>query len=136
MTSTDFTWQIDPLLKSATPVSAKGKRSPLDMAFTNDTEVLYRLEPSAWVWESDPAKIFFLKSHTRDGLTQPHHPFGAATPIAGRPDMISVRYDPEVRYRGCHYEYNLGVVVRQTIDGETVETPLIIDPDAQNGGHG
>ncbi|MFZ5616515.1 MAG: hypothetical protein ACOZAA_04240 [Pseudomonadota bacterium] len=33
-------------------------------------------------------------------------------------------------------EYNPGVVVRQTIDGEIVETPIIIDPDLGNGGMG
>lgn len=133
MTSTDFGWQIDALINAATPVGGAGRRTPLDKGFVKDTEIIYALEPSAWFWEERPDRIFQLKARTRDGLSQPHNPFGTARPVEGWPNMISVRFTPEKRYRGCGYEYNLGVVVRQTIDGEILETPIIIDPDGQNG---
>ena len=129
-------WAIDDLVSALEPMQTKGKRSPLDMSFEDDTLVIYRLEPAAWVWETAPDKAFFLKARDREGRAQRHNPFGAARPVPGHPDMIAVRNPSNPAYRGCKYEYNLGVVVRRNTADGVLETPIIIDPEVKNGNDG
>lgn len=132
LTSRDFEWRLDDLLKRAAPESSKGKRSPLDMRISADTLIVFHLEPAAWEWAGSPEDVFFLKPKGRDGFPQIHNPFGRAEPIQGRNKMIAIRYNPEADFYGCHYEYNLGVVIHQMVDDVRMETPLIIDPDMEN----
>ena len=128
-----FFWQLDEMVKTAKPEPTANKHSPLDMVVADDTEIVFQLVPSAWSWEDDLSKAFFLKDKTQDGKAQTHNPFGVARTVEGRPDMIVVRYMPESRYRGCRYEFNLGVVARG--ENAAVATPLIIDPIIENGGN-
>jgi hypothetical protein len=125
--------QIDRLVAQLAPHQPPaGARTPFDMAVERSTIVVFRLEPGAWSWESEPARALFLKPTRPDGQPQRHNPFVALGNPPGRPRFFAARFDAPAALAGCVFYYNLGVIVR----GAGGATPVILDPMIKNGGGG
>jgi hypothetical protein len=109
-------------------VAAADGATPFDLVLDRDAIVVFRLEPGAWEWESEPARALFLKEE-RDGRPQPHDPFSEVESPPSQPRLLAARFHAPAELSGCAYAYNLGVVVKQR--GQA--TPLVIDPEIKNG---
>ncbi len=121
----DYAWQLNAMAGELAPHQPPAEATtPFDMTLDRDTMIVFRLEPGAWEWESDPAKAIFLKAD------EPNDPFSVAENPPGQPRMLAVRFHAPAALGGCAWDYNLGVVVKQ--GGR--RTPLVVDPKITNGG--
>ncbi|MEL7491546.1 MAG: hypothetical protein AAGJ73_12575 [Pseudomonadota bacterium] len=127
---------IDDMLSAASEPDMSGNATPMDFTTDVDTLTVYHLAPSSWAWAERSRDRFFMKSHNRRGKRQAHNAFGPARLVPGRDDLMAVRFNADAAFRSCSYSYNLGAIVRQQFGDVILETPIIIDPEVGNGGHG